>query len=161
MVEESGWGEFEIGIKIHFQDPNQRPLTLSHQLRLYPVDLRAADLRVPFPLPSSDAPKTPVVSERFEEILFNFPENTESVFKTIIMGEIEKFPSLDIEKDRYPLLREEEENELLLLRRAISHVENEIVELDKLPLIELSTSQTASASTSAPPPPPTRRSKRH
>lgn len=158
MIEESGWGEFEIGIKIHFQDPSQRPLTLSHQLRLYPVDLRAADLPV---LPSSDAPKTPVVSERFEEILFNFPENTESSFKTIIMGEIEKFPSLDMEHGRYPLLKKEEENELLLLSRAISHVENELLELDKIPLIESSTSQTNSASTSAPPPPPTRRSKRH
>lgn len=32
---ETGWGEFEIVIKIHFHDPNERPVTLYHILKLF------------------------------------------------------------------------------------------------------------------------------
>ncbi|VVD02636.1 unnamed protein product [Leptidea sinapis] len=32
---ETGWGEFEIVIKIYFQDPNERPVTLYHILKLF------------------------------------------------------------------------------------------------------------------------------
>lgn len=34
-VEETGWGEFEIIIKIHFVDPNERPVTIYHNLNLF------------------------------------------------------------------------------------------------------------------------------
>uniref|UniRef100_H2Z5U9 YEATS domain-containing protein 4 n=1 Tax=Ciona savignyi TaxID=51511 RepID=H2Z5U9_CIOSA len=34
-VTETGWGEFEIVIKIFFHDPNERPLTIYHALRLF------------------------------------------------------------------------------------------------------------------------------
>ena len=27
-VTETGWGEFEIAIKIHFYDPNERPVSI-------------------------------------------------------------------------------------------------------------------------------------
>ncbi|XP_050304700.1 YEATS domain-containing protein 4 [Anthonomus grandis grandis] len=35
-ISETGWGEFEIVIKIHFHDPNERPVTLYHILKLFP-----------------------------------------------------------------------------------------------------------------------------
>ncbi|VEN53431.1 unnamed protein product [Callosobruchus maculatus] len=34
-ISETGWGEFEIVIKIHFHDPNERPVTLYHILKLF------------------------------------------------------------------------------------------------------------------------------
>lgn len=37
-VNETGWGEFQIQIKITFQDPAQRQVTLNHHLRLYPPE---------------------------------------------------------------------------------------------------------------------------
>lgn len=32
---ETGWGEFEIVIKIYFHDPNERPVTIYHILKLF------------------------------------------------------------------------------------------------------------------------------
>ncbi|XP_022246695.1 YEATS domain-containing protein 4-like isoform X2 [Limulus polyphemus] len=34
-VTETGWGEFEIVIKIYFHDPNERPVTVYHILKLF------------------------------------------------------------------------------------------------------------------------------
>nr|CAG4641106.1 EOG090X0B3F [Eulimnadia texana] len=60
-VTETGWGEFEIVIKIYFHDPNERPVTLYHILKLFQ---------------NSQDPvgaKKPVVSEFYEEIVFQEP----------------------------------------------------------------------------------------
>ncbi len=35
-VAEVGWGEFDIGIKIHFHDTREQPVSLAHHLRLFP-----------------------------------------------------------------------------------------------------------------------------
>jgi transcription initiation factor IIF auxiliary subunit len=37
-VTETGWGEFEIQIKLFFVDPHEKPLTFSHGLKLYPLE---------------------------------------------------------------------------------------------------------------------------
>mmetsp|Transcript_119036 Transcript_119036/g.167323 ORF Transcript_119036/g.167323 Transcript_119036/m.167323 type:complete len:214 (-) Transcript_119036:16-657(-) len=37
-VEESGWGEFEINIKIYFVDQKEKPISFYHLLKLYPVE---------------------------------------------------------------------------------------------------------------------------
>ena len=34
-VSETGWGEFEVQIKIHLADPQERPVTLYHVLKLF------------------------------------------------------------------------------------------------------------------------------
>lgn len=63
-ITETGWGEFQLQIKIHFQDSNQKPVLLWHHLRLYP---NGED--------SNSVLKTtrPVVSEHYEEIVFDPP----------------------------------------------------------------------------------------
>lgn len=33
-ISETGWGEFEIVIKIHFHDPNERPVSLADFCKL-------------------------------------------------------------------------------------------------------------------------------
>uniref|UniRef100_A0A0N8CBQ0 YEATS domain-containing protein 4 n=1 Tax=Daphnia magna TaxID=35525 RepID=A0A0N8CBQ0_9CRUS len=60
-VTETGWGEFEIVIKIYFQDPNERPVTLYHILKLFQNS------------PEIVVGKKPVVSEFYEEIVFQEP----------------------------------------------------------------------------------------
>jgi len=58
-IQECGWGEFEITIKVYFQDPIEKCLDLFHPLKLYPLP--------------NDPPKQVVVSENYEEIVFNQP----------------------------------------------------------------------------------------
>ncbi|KAJ3415643.1 YEATS domain-containing protein 4 [Chytridiales sp. JEL 0842] len=65
-VTETGWGEFEILIKVTFHDTSEKPQQLYHQLLLYPKDevsIAAA----------SAAPRNEVISEKYEEMVFNEP----------------------------------------------------------------------------------------
>lgn len=63
-VSETGWGEFEIIIKIFFQDPAEKPLTIYHLLKLFQTD------------PAVIAGKKNVVSEHYDEMVFTDPTNT-------------------------------------------------------------------------------------
>jgi YEATS domain-containing protein 4 len=62
QISESGWGEFEAGIRIYFKDPTEEPVDLFHHLRLYPPSTQQ-QLNV----------KKPVVSEAYDEIVFVDP----------------------------------------------------------------------------------------
>lgn len=65
-VSETGWGEFEIVIKIYFLDPNERPtVTLYHILKLFHSG--------PEIVPTIPNPKKTLVSEFYEEIVFQDP----------------------------------------------------------------------------------------
>lgn len=61
-VYESGWGEFEICIQIYFRDSREKRLDIFHLLRLYPTTPGA-----------SQSTKKPVISEFYDEIIFNEP----------------------------------------------------------------------------------------
>ncbi|KAJ6645674.1 YEATS domain-containing protein 4 [Pseudolycoriella hygida] len=66
-VTETGWGEFEVVIKLHFHDPTERPVTLYHILKLFQspiVDGTSGD--------GGDGKKG-LVSESYEEIVFQEP----------------------------------------------------------------------------------------
>ncbi|CAH4037143.1 YEATS domain-containing protein 4 [Pieris brassicae] len=60
---ETGWGEFEIVIKIYFHDPNERPVTLYHILKLFQSPVSEGMPQVGRAL----------VSESYEEIVFQEP----------------------------------------------------------------------------------------
>ncbi|XP_045132400.1 YEATS domain-containing protein 4-like isoform X1 [Portunus trituberculatus] len=66
-VTETGWGEFEIVIKIYFHDPNERPVTIYHILKLFqsPPGTTPAAVTGDF--------KKPLVSEFYEELIFQDP----------------------------------------------------------------------------------------
>lgn len=81
-VTETGWGEFEIVIKIYFQDPNERPVcknilsswcksiynhTSYFQVTFYHI------LKLFQNSPEIVVGKKPVVSEFYEEIVFQEP----------------------------------------------------------------------------------------
>lgn len=63
-VSETGWGEFEIVIKIYFQDPNEKPVTVYHVLKLFHSGADAND---------AVASNLPVYCENYEEIVFQDP----------------------------------------------------------------------------------------
>ena len=60
-IHQTGWGEFDIGIKIFFVDPAERPAEVIHGLKLHPEQNQQASM------------KKPVVSERYDEIVFVEP----------------------------------------------------------------------------------------
>ena len=59
-VSEKGWGEFECHIRIHFKDPTEKPVEVSHIVKLY-------DGTTP------QAANQPVVSEVYDEVVFHGP----------------------------------------------------------------------------------------
>ena len=63
-VSETGWGEFEIIIKIFFHDPAEKPVTIYHLLKLFQSD------------PAVIAGKKNVVAETYDELVFTDPTNT-------------------------------------------------------------------------------------
>lgn len=69
-VTETGWGEFEIVIKVYFHDPNERPVTLYHVLKLFQTaNSSDGSSGPPQPCPSRKA----LVAETYDEIIFSEP----------------------------------------------------------------------------------------
>ncbi|KAF6036914.1 Gas41 [Bugula neritina] len=60
-VTETGWGEFEVVIKIHFQDPNERPVTIYYPLKLFHTESTAV------------LGKKHLVNEVYDELVFHEP----------------------------------------------------------------------------------------
>lgn len=67
-VTETGWGEFEVVIKLHFHDPTERPVTLYHILKLFQSPIVDGGEAV-----SAQNTKKGLVSESYEEIVFQEP----------------------------------------------------------------------------------------
>ncbi|XP_054708928.1 YEATS domain-containing protein 4-like [Uloborus diversus] len=62
-ITETGWGEFEIAIKVFFQDSNERPVTLYHFLKLFDREKDG----------SVKVGAGPVDSEFYDELVFSDP----------------------------------------------------------------------------------------
>ncbi|CAK8677630.1 YEATS domain-containing protein 4-like [Clavelina lepadiformis] len=60
-VTETGWGEFEVVIKVFFHDPNDRPLTIYHPLKLFQTENNII-------LGTKN-----VISESYDEMIFQDP----------------------------------------------------------------------------------------
>lgn len=60
-VSESGWGEFEVVIKVYFNDSTERPITIYHQLKLFNTPPASTDY--------------PLVSESYDELIFADPSS--------------------------------------------------------------------------------------
>ncbi len=60
-IQEQGWGEFEITVRIHFVDSSEKPVEIIHFLKLFNEDK------------TSQTPRKPIVSEQYDEIVFSEP----------------------------------------------------------------------------------------
>ncbi|KAM7358542.1 YEATS domain-containing protein 4 Gas41 [Cochliomyia hominivorax] len=67
-ITETGWGEFEVVIKIYFHDPTERPVTCYHILKLFQSPVVDGELST-----TTMDPKKGLVSESYEEIVFQEP----------------------------------------------------------------------------------------
>lgn len=68
-ISETGWGEFEILVRIYFADPDEKPIDMKHYLKLYPdntLDIR--QIR-----PPDHFKQHCVVQETHDEIIFHKP----------------------------------------------------------------------------------------
>jgi len=153
-VTETGWGEFEVSITIHFKDEEEEPITFFHQLKLYPPG-------PPQPLTT----KKPVVSERYDEIVFTNP--TESFYKCLLLytppinkavvPNAEFLTIFDDEKDLAVLsaIHNHLNEELTIAKSKLLQIESEIaffqdLELSaKLTIQQLPTSSSIASSNSA------------
>ncbi|ORX54385.1 yeats-domain-containing protein [Hesseltinella vesiculosa] len=122
---ETGWGEFEIMIKIHFQPiTSEKPVTLYHHLRLHPFE---DDLQgQPWPKDK------PVLSLLYDELVFNEP--TEA-FREVLVKNNAMQPNLPTKKPASkdpstPEFSEQlEKEELERLDNAQKEVNAEIIRL--------------------------------
>ncbi|CAL8078173.1 unnamed protein product [Orchesella dallaii] len=64
-VSETGWGEFEVAVKIHFIDPVERPVTVYHVLKLFQSGSDHQSLQ--------NVPKKTVTAETYDEMVFQEP----------------------------------------------------------------------------------------
>jgi len=116
-VSESGWGEFEGSVRIFFKDPTLDPVDFTHKILLYPQ-----------PGQPPATVKRPVVSEKYDEIVFTEPTYD---FKNLLMQYIPPAEPTNISElaDYYTVFSEERDIENLTivqdhLTRYISHIYN-------------------------------------
>lgn len=71
---ETGWGEFEVVIKIYFHDPTERPVTCYHILKLFKSPVVDGDLSTTSSINSLPTEmKKVLISESYEEMVFQEP----------------------------------------------------------------------------------------
>jgi len=90
-VTETGWGEFDIAIKIFFvAEASEKPISFTHHLKLHPwpLDPSLVPVALPdgsIPEPAPDAPKmilSPIHSWQYDEVVFSEP--TEAFYTVLL-----------------------------------------------------------------------------
>ena len=112
---ETGWGEFDINIKIHFvPEANEKVLSFYHRLRLHPYD-------------TNSPPEEEIRSIFYDEIVFNEPN--EKFFAILMTKPGNLLPSNKTPKS--PFSKQLEIEEIDRIREGIREVDKEIEELKK------------------------------
>ncbi|KAF9130969.1 NuA4 histone H4 acetyltransferase complex and the SWR1 complex subunit [Mortierella sp. 14UC] len=117
-VKATGWGEFDVIIKIHFVPiSGEKPLTLYHHLKLHPYE--EDGLGNPWPK------QKPVTSYQYDEVVFNEPIDS---FYTILQeNTTSNVPLKKTPLHQFSLQSEQEEVERL--DKALKTTSQEIVKL--------------------------------
>lgn len=114
---ETGWGEFEINVKIHFVDEaNEKMVSFYHHLRLHPYHNVKAE---------PQAPNDEISSIYYDELVFNEPN--EDFFKILVSRPGNLLPSN--KTDNCIFSKQLEQEEIDRIKIGISKVDNEIEEL--------------------------------
>jgi YEATS family len=98
QISETGWGEFESKIYLHFHDASEGPVEINHLLKLYPSQSQ---------IPTS---KRPVIHEFYDELVFQDP--TEAFYKKLVAGP-EKEAPINPLAEYFPIYSETEEMQKL------------------------------------------------
>jgi len=86
QVSETGWGAFEIGIEVHLHDAAAAPLRLTHLLKLFPEPGSAAAAATASG--TAGAAERPVLSEHYDELVFNVLPEEASVRAALLAGPV-------------------------------------------------------------------------
>lgn len=114
---ETGWGEFEINVKIHFVDEaNEKMVSFYHHLRLHPYHNVKAE---------PQAPNDEISSIYYDELVFNEPN--EDFFKILVSRPGNLLPSN--KTDNCIFSKQLEQEEIDRIKIGITKVDNEIEEL--------------------------------
>ena len=121
-VSESGWGEFEIQIKLFFHpESNEKPLTLFHYLKLHPYNSDEAELEL------ARQQRRPVMSYVYDELVFNEP--TEAMYDILTSKGTARLPSKTKAKGRGEFVAETEQVELDRLEAGLKIVKEKTLEV--------------------------------
>lgn len=119
-VTETGWGEFEVVIKIHFHSGaelsiNEKNFQIFHALKLHPYNPKAPPRK-----------NGEVYSVLYDELVFQEP--TEAVFAALTKKPVNLLPfsHSDPQKSDQEYLRPDEDDELARLDVYISKIKDEI-----------------------------------
>ncbi len=135
-VTERGWGEFEATIRIVWRDVGEKALVLIHAIKLYPP-------LAPNALPDPAKENEPVVSERYDEVVFTDPTEVfhkqlmESgnlpKIKSNVAAVQESFKPYSDNNDFKILIEAQKflESELVSVKDRILRADSAIVELDE------------------------------
>ncbi|KAI0463061.1 hypothetical protein LJB42_003076 [Komagataella kurtzmanii] len=126
QVTETGWGEFEIGIKIYFvPESNEKNVSLYHNLKLHPYGFPPGHV-----LTDKDRE---VQSILYDEIVFNEP--TERMFEILTKTPGSLLPPVG--NNKYTFSKKMENDELDRIKQAMDKVIEEInVQKDRLKELE-------------------------
>lgn len=118
-VTETGWGEFEIGIKIFFvPEANEKNVSVYHHLRLHPYGF-------PPDAVLTDEDRN-VKSIQYDEVVFNEP--TEQLFQIMTQTPGNLLPET---KEQAEFSKETENQEIVRIDEGIKTVNQEIEKLKK------------------------------
>lgn len=79
VVSESGWGEFEVGIRIYLRDKSFAPINITHRLKLYSTAPTGVD-------------KPSVVDELYDEIVLNERGTDPEFYNAVARGAVARQP---------------------------------------------------------------------
>ncbi|CCX12301.1 Similar to Protein AF-9 homolog; acc. no. Q4WPM8 [Pyronema omphalodes CBS 100304] len=118
-VTESGWGEFEIPIKIFFHpESNEKPLTMFHYLKLHPYIGTEAEME------QQRVQRKPITSYIYDELVFNEP--TEAFYDVLTSKGNVRIPTKSSARGRGEFVRETEEMEVERIGEALRVVDEEV-----------------------------------
>ncbi|CAG8504976.1 14501_t:CDS:2 [Ambispora leptoticha] len=99
-ISETGWGEFELTMKLHFiPESGEKPVTLYHNLRLHPYEDDGSIL-------TSNKGK-PVSSFQYDELVFTDP--TETMYQILLSNTTSNLPTRSTASQPYSIQAEQEE----------------------------------------------------
>ncbi|KAG9289131.1 hypothetical protein G9A89_022440 [Geosiphon pyriformis] len=103
-ISETGWGEFELTMKLHFPpESGEKPVTLYHNLRLHPYEDDGSIL-------NSNKGK-PVTSFQYDELVFTDP--TEAMYQILVSNSTSNLPPRSSINQPYSLQAEQEEVKII------------------------------------------------
>ncbi|ODV96003.1 hypothetical protein PACTADRAFT_49424 [Pachysolen tannophilus NRRL Y-2460] len=125
-VVESGWGEFEIGIKIFFiSESSEKNISIFHHLKLHPYGIDPAKL--------TEADKNHVESIMYDELVFNEP--TDKMFEVLTSRPGSMLPIKSTKSTAFS--RQVENDELDRINIGIEKIVKELEEQrEKIKLLE-------------------------